>query len=148
MAIVNRALDSSQQELEFYSTYGAFSTGASNAPAVVPIAMIPYASNLVAARVSATGLSGAPTLDLSITRFIVGSGSTSYLGGFTTLTFVGIGTSGMQSVTIAAAGSTALSLFAGDVIYGSVAGQDSAISRMSVSIVVKATQSIKTHFGL
>lgn len=148
MAVVNRALDNSQQETEFYESFGAFSTGASNLAVSVPIAMIPYPSTLVAARVAATGISGSPTLDLSITRFIVGSGSTSYLGGFTSIALQAVGTSGIQSVTIAAAGSTALNLLAGDVVYGSVAGQDSAVTGLAVSIVIDATQSIKTHFGL
>ncbi len=102
----------------------------------------------MAARAAATGISGAPLLDLSITRFIVGSGTTSYLGGFTTLTLQAVGTSGIQSATIAVAGSTALSLLTGDVVYGSVSGQDSAVTGLAVSLVVDATQSIKTIFGL
>ncbi len=148
MAVVNRALDVSQKEREYSAQFGAFSTGASNAAVSVPIAMIPYPATLVAARAAATGSSGSPTLDLSIKRFIVGSGSTAYLGGFTTLALQNVGTSGILSVTIAAAGSTALGLLAGDVIYGSFAGQDSAVTGLAVSIVINATQSIRTHFGL
>lgn len=148
MAVINRALDNSQQEWEYSAQFGALGTGASNAAVSLPIAMIPYPSTLVAARAAITGSSGSPTISLSIKRFIVGSGTTAYLGGFTTLALQNVGTSGLQSVTIAVAGSTALGLLTGDVIYGSFAGQDSAATSLAVSIVIDATQSVRTHFGL
>lgn len=148
MAVINRALDNSEQEWEFSAQYAALGTGASNAAVTLPIAMIPFPSTIVAARAAATGASGSPTIALSIKRFIVGSGTTAYLGGFTTLALQNVGTSGILSVTIATAGSTALGLLAGDVIVGSFAGQDSAVTRLAVSIVIDATQSIRTHFGL
>ncbi len=148
MAIVNRALDNSQQERELSAVYGAFSTGASNATVDVPVGIVPYPATLVAARASATGVSGSPTVALYIQRFIVGSGTTAYLGGFTTLALQAVGTSGAQSVVIAAAGSTALGLLTGDVILGTFAGQDSAATGLALTVVIDAIQDIRTHFGL
>ncbi len=148
MGVTNGARDSSGQEREYYAGYGAFSTGASNATVDVPIAVIPYASTLIGARAAATGISNVPTLNLYVQRFIVGSGTTAYQGGFTIISLQAVGTSGIQSVTIAAAGSTALGLLAGDVITGTFAGQDSAVTSLAVSVVIKATQDIRQFFGL
>ncbi len=147
MAICNRDLGTGEQQIEFNSNFGAFDTGASNAAVLVPLAMIPYPATLSAVKAGVLGLSGAPTVAFSIQRFIIGSGNTLYTGGMTTLTLTNAGTSGIQSVVIAAAGSTALQLQAGDVILGSFAGQDTAATSLAVSVVVQAVQDIKTWFG-
>ncbi len=142
MAICNRDLDASEQKIEIVANYGVLATAL-----VVPVGIVPWPCTLVGARVAATGLSGAPTGALKINRFIVGSGTTVYLGGFTTLTLQTVGTSGIQSVVIAAAGSTALSLLAGDEItYTS--GAANAAATVAVSVVVQKTQDIVQHFGL
>ncbi len=143
MAICNRDLDASEQKLEIVANYGAVAT-----TLILPVGNVPWPCTIVGARVAAVGISNAPTGALKINRFIVGSGSTVYLGGFTTLTLQAVGTSGLQSVVIAAAGSTALSLQAGDEITYTSAGSNSAVSSLSVSIVVQKTQEIVTHFGL
>lgn len=143
MAICNRDLDSSQQKYVLEASYGPLATGATQ-----PIAIVPSSSTIVGARVAAFGISGSPTVALTIQRFIVGSGSTSYLGGFTTLTMQAAGTSGVQSVVIAAAGSTALNLQAGDVIMSTTGGANSAVTGVNVTLVLQATQDIRTYFGL
>jgi hypothetical protein len=102
---------------------------------------------VVAAKIAAFGISGTPTAALSIQRFIVGSGVTSYLGGFTTLTMIAAGTSGAQSVVTAASGSTALQLLAGDVIMMTTGGANSAVTGVAVDLVVQYTQDIKSYFG-
>ncbi len=142
MAICNRDLDASEQKLEIAANYGNVAT-----TLVIPVGIVPYPCTLIGARVAATGISNSPTGALKINRFIVGSGSTVYLGGFTTLTLVDVGTSGIQSVVIAAAGSTALSLQAGDEFTWTSAGANSAAT-VAVSIVVQKTQDIVSHFGL
>lgn len=142
MAICNRDLDPSQQKEVVAANYGAVATSL-----VIPVGIIPYPATIVSARVAATGISGSPTGALKINRFIVGSGSTVYLGGFTTLTVQAVGTSGVQSVVIAAAGSTALQLQAGDEITYTSAGSNAAVASLAVSVVIQATQDIKTFFG-
>ncbi len=142
MAICNRDLDSSQQKGVLAANYGVVAT-----TLTIPVGVVPYPSVVVAARVAATGISNAPTVSLRIKRFIVGSGSTQYLGGFTTLTLVASGTSGIQSVVTAAAGSTALQLQAGDEIVAVSAGTNAAATNLAVSVVIQATQDIRTFYG-
>jgi hypothetical protein len=142
MAICNRDLDPSEQKHVLAANYGAVAT-----TLVLPVGVVPYPSTIVSARVAATGISGAPTGALKINRFIVGSGSTVYLGGFTTLTLQAVGTSGVQSVVIAAAGSTALNLLAGDEITYTSAGANAAVSGLAVSVVIQATQDIRSYYG-
>lgn len=144
MAICNRDLDSSQQEIVLEQSLVAVANGVT-----LPVCAIPTQSLLLGARVAGFGISGAPTGALTIKRFIVGAGTTSYLGGFTTLTVQSVGTSGIQSVVIAAAGSTALNLQAGDVImYTSGGGSGAALESVSVSVIIKAVQEIRQNFGL
>ncbi len=142
MAICNRDLASSEQTHEISANYGLVATSLT-----LPIGIVPYPANIVSARVSAKGLSNAPTGSLRIQRFIVGSGATAYLGAFTTLTLVDAGTSGILAPVQAAAGSTALSLLAGDVITYVSAGSNSAVDSLSVAVVVQATQDIRSWFG-
>ncbi len=142
MAICNRDLDSSQQKSVLTANYGVLATSLT-----VPVGVVAYPSTIVAARVAAIGISNTPTGSLRINRFIVGSGSTQYLGGFTTLTLVASGTSGIQSVVTAASGSTALQLQAGDEIVYVSAGSNAAATNLAVSVVIQATQDIKTFYG-
>jgi len=142
MAIVNRDLDSSEQKVSVAQTFGPLATGVT-----VPIHVVASPCNVVAAKIAAFGISGTPTAALSIQRFIVGSGVTSYLGGFTTLTMIAAGTSGAQSVVTAASGSTALQLLAGDVIMMTTGGANSAVTGVAVDLVVQYTQDIKSYFG-
>jgi len=143
MAICNRDLGFSEQEKLLGDAYGALATGVT-----VPVATVPWPCTIQSAKVAAFGISGTPTVALTIQRFIVGSGVTSYLGGFTTLTMQAAGTSGVQSVVTAAAGSTALLLQTGDVIMATTGGANSAVTGLQVSVVVQATQDIRSWFGV
>lgn len=148
MAICNRDKDPSEQKFDFSSNLGAFSTGASNASVTFPLGIVPWSGVISKARVSALGISGTPTLDFQLTRFITGSGSTIISGGFTTLTLQLVGTSGAQTWVSAATSSTFLNLTKGDVLQGVFAGQDSAVTSLGVDFVIQATQDIKTYFGV
>lgn len=142
MAICNRDMDSSQQKYVLQSSFGAVATGVT-----LPVAIVPSPSTISAAKVASFGHSGSPTVQLTIQRFIVGSGVTSYLGGFTTLTLTAAGTSGVNAVVTAAAGSTALNLLAGDIIMATSGGANSAVTGLSVELVLQASQDIRTYFG-
>ncbi len=142
MAICNRDLDVSEEKHNINANYGLVAT-----TLVLPVGIVPYPATIVSARVAAVGISNAPTGALKINRFVVGAGSTVYLGGFTTLTLQAVGTSGVQSVVVAAAGSTALQLQAGDEITYTSGGSNSACDSVSVTVIVQATQDIRTWFG-
>ncbi len=143
MAICNRDLDVSQQKTSLRGSAGAVVTGSTLAMVIIDS---PCAVS--AAKVALFGVSNTPTVLLSVQRFIVGSGVTSYLGGFTTLNGQAAGTSGVQSIVTAAAGSTALLLQAGDVVMATVAGTNAAVTSLAVDLVVQYTQDIKSYFGV
>ena len=143
MAITNRALDASEQRKLIEFGIGAVATGAT-----LLVAQIPYASTLEAVKVSAQGLSGSPTYDLRVWRFIVGTGVTTIAGGATTLTGVAMGTSGAQSMVLAASGSTLLNLLPNDVITLTSGTANTAVTGLNVAVVIKAVQDIKISFGV
>ena len=152
MAIVNRDLDSSQQTAVLNcAIYSSLSAGAS-AGVVTPgvqtgktyvLANIGSPAQLVAAAAGAYGVSGSLATSLWIYRFA---------GGFTsiavgqTLAVQGYGTSGLQGISCFA-GSTFL-LQNGDQVALYAQGANAACDSITVSLVVKALQDIKTSFGV
>ena len=142
MAIMNRDLDVTQQMDTIQASFGVVATGAT-----VVAAMVPSQSTLQAVKVSAFGLSGSPTYDLRILRFIVGAGVTSIAGGATTLTPLTFGTSGMASMVLASAGSTLLNLLPNDLITLTSGGSNAAAT-VAVAVVVQNIQDLKQSFGV
>lgn len=143
MGITNRAKDVSEQRDSIQGEFLAVATGIT-----LLVAQIPYNSTLDAVKVSAQGLSGAPTYDLRVWRFIVGTGVTTIAGGATTVTPSTMGTSGPTSMVLAATGSTLLQLLANDVITLTSGVANAAVTALAVSVVIKAVQDIKTTFGV
>ncbi len=145
MGITNRAKDDSEQKYIFYGNYGVIGTTPTASTEVV-IGSIPFPSTIRKVVASASGVSGAPTLDMYIQRFTT-TGIT-LAGGATTLVLQNRGTSGIQSFVLAASGNTLLNLQSGDVVTAVFAGADTAVDALSVAIVVEAVQDIKTSFGV
>lgn len=143
MAITNRSLDPSEQIRSLPFSYGLVATGSTLQACVVP-----FASTLRAVRVAAVGLSGAPTIDMRVWRFIPGAGATAIAGGATTLAAQAVGTSGVQAMVLAAQGSTLLNLVAGDVITLTSGGANAAAAQLSGAVVIQAVQDIRTTFGV
>ncbi len=141
MAIVNRTLDVSQQQSESQSSYQAVATGAT-----LLVAAIPYPSTLKQVKVACQGVSGSPTYDLRVWRFIVGTGVTTIAGGATTLTGQAMGTSGVQSMVLAAAGSSFLNLQANDILTLTSGTASTAVTGLDVAVVIQATQDIVSWF--
>lgn len=141
MGVVNRTLDVSLQQNDLQASYGAVVTGAT-----LQLCMIPAPCTLKQVKVAAAGLSGAPTYDLRVLRFIVGTGVTTIAGGATTLTATAVGTSGIQSMSLAAAGSSFLNLIAGDVLTLTSGGANTAVVDLSVAVVLQNTQDIVSWF--
>ena len=141
MAITNRTLDVSEEQVQIQAAYQTVATGVT-----MLAAMIPYPAILKQVKVAAQGISGSPTYNLRVWRFIVGTGVTTIAGGATTLAGVALGTSGIQSMALAAEGSTLLTLLAGDVITLTSAGSNAAVSGIDVACVIQATQDIKSWY--
>ena len=142
MAIVNRDLDASEQKYEVHQTLGLVGTGKT-----LTLFVAPDACSIEGIRTTAVGLSGSPTLQFAITRFVVGAGASSEIRGFTLLTPLAVGTSGVNSAVLASSGATVLTMAAGDYLAVATGAANTAAT-YSVTVVVKALQDIKSHFGL
>lgn len=142
MGLTNRDKDSSEQKQTFTASFGAVATGST-----LSLAVVPWPAELKAVRAAAHGLSGSPTVDLRILRFVSGAGMTAIAGGMTTLTLQAVGTSGVQSGALASAGSSLLQLQAGDVITATHGAANTNVLGVSYALVLQALQDIKSHFG-
>lgn len=143
MALVNRDKDVSEQRDNNTESFTATATGVT-----LGVFSVPYPATLDGVRVAGHGLSGAPTLDFAVLRFIVGTGVTTITAGFTTLTVTEFSTSGLQSVVTVASGNTLLNLLAGDIITATTGGSNTAAKGYELSVITKAAQDIKTTFGV
>ncbi len=136
-------MDATEQKRTFVASFSAVATGIT-----LPVLNVPFNSTLSGIRVTGAGFSGTPTYDFKVQRFIAGTGLTVISGGSTTLTGAAYGTSGMNSVVLAAAGSSLLTLLANDVITCTSGAAASAVTALNVSVVIQAVADIKTTFGL
>ena len=143
MGIVNRTKDVSEQYEVLESTFAALATGAS-----AIVAHVPWPCFLKAGKMAAFGLSGSPTAQLVINRFIVGTGLTAISVGSANA-LPAYGTSGVMvsGASLPAAGSTLLNLQANDVVMVQIAGSSANVLGLSVELVVQPVQDIKKYFG-
>lgn len=138
MGIVNRTLAESEQQDALRASHSTVTNGNAR-----HIAIIERAQTIQQVRVTASGVSGAPTAQLRITRF----GGASWLVGLS-FAVPAIGVSGaMGGLSLPAAGDTRLNLIKDDlveVIYGG--GTGAAFDHGSIEVVVKNLQDIKTWY--
>lgn len=133
MAIVNRSLDSSEQIKDVYVNIKGTAVSTSD-----QVYHAPHALEIQGARLAAEGISGSPTTQLQIQRFVTGAGETQIPLG-AALALVAVGTSGPQSYVF-----SSTTLQAGDQVVATQAGAGSAAAQLSVALVVKAVQDIKS----
>jgi hypothetical protein len=161
MGIINRTKDASEQRERFFvPIQGSFGlspgipTGSTFMAAIVP-----YACVIEEAQLAAFGVSGSPTFNLALSRFITGTGFTTWIlasgssnipaiygtsgpGSFGASTFGG---SGM--LLLNASGSTLNILVANDVLSVTVAGSNASATSAVVGFVLRPTSDIKKNFG-
>lgn len=138
MGIVNRSKDVSEQYENIDMMQSGTVTGKNY---LVGRAKRPC--QIQTARATAVGMSGAPTATLKLQRFVVGAGLTTIsISG--ALTHTAIGTSGVQTFSMPAAGSSLLDLQAGDFVVATTAGTDAALEQLLVEVIVKNIQDIKS----
>ena len=141
MAIVNRSKDASEQHEVLTAPLGAVETGATRT-----IFIAPYPVTLKQVRVAALGLSGAPQHKITLNRFVVGAGATAI--DITAAAAVpAVGTSGLYTPSIPAAGSSLLSLQAGDYLTVISSVANTALANCTYQLVMQAVQDIKTFNG-
>lgn len=141
MGIINRTKDASEQkELIVDNIPNGTVTGTT-----VALYTAPRAQTITDARSYCLGLSGAPTSTLKLSRFVVGAGQTTIsISG--ALTLSAFGTSGGQQYSMPAAGSSLLSLQAGDQIVMVAGGSNAAVASLLTEIVVQNVADIKGWF--
>jgi hypothetical protein len=133
MGIVNRTLDTSEQKRDHFVNIDVSTTATSD-----QIYHAPHGVDMVAAKLSAVTLSGAPTCQLQIKRFVTGAGETLIPLG-AALTLVAVGTSGPQSYTF-----SSTTVLEGDLLVATHAGTNAGVAQLGIALVVKSTQDIKS----
>ena len=140
MGIVNRTLDTTQQKKLIEVLIDDTITARE-----YPIYVVPHAQSLVDAKNACLGLSGAPTMTLKLSRFVAGAGLTTWtIGG--ALTVKALGTSGIQTYSLPAAGDSLLALQKNDIVYAVAGGTNAAVSDNCVALVVQDLQDIVSWF--
>lgn len=133
MGIVNRTLDASEQTFLAAETLVGTVTGRSEVAV-----HLPHPATAIRARISAVGLSGSPTAQLQIRRFVAGAGQTLIPLG-AALALQAVSTSGPQAYTF-----SATALQAGDAVVVTHAGTNAACEQLHVALVMQATQDVKS----
>lgn len=140
MGIINRTNDISEQKDLVYASFQNVATAAT-----MLIHKAPRPQVITDAKCSTVGISGAPTLQLALERFVVGSGLTHIsIGG--ALTAANLSTSGSQTFSLPATGSSLLQLASGDVLCMVSAGSNAAAVQYMVDVVVQNVQDIKAWY--
>lgn len=140
MGIINRTLDGTEQKEVIKENIVLGATGQD-----FVIHRAPRAQTISAAYATSIGLSGAPTGTLKLQRFVVGAGLTTIaISG--ALTVAAIGTSGAQSMSLPAAGSSLLNLAAGDVLVYTTGGSNAGTYQTLVQVVVQNLGDFKAWF--
>ncbi len=141
MAIVNRDLDVSEQKQPFAFSLNPLNTGITAVAVVIPTPGI-----LAGVQVKSQGLSGSPVVSCEILRFNAGAGITGILLG-ATVAVAGVGTSGPQTYALPSQGSSLVQVLAGDMIVFRNLVANSAVALFAGTVVIKATQDIKSYQG-
>lgn len=140
MGIINRTMDASEQKELVQAEITSTTTGKDYIVHKAPRAQV-----ITDAKATAVGMSGAPTATLKLQRFVAGAGLTTIsISG--ALTHVAIGTSGTQTFSLPATGSSLLSLAAGDVLVATTGGTNAGLEQAFIQVVVQNLQDTKAWF--
>lgn len=157
MAITNRALDVSEQKQVirriFSKTYVGVSLITNNYFAGVAaglsllVCSVPVPSVIKQLMVSCENMTNSLILAFNVKRFIAGTGITVINNAFGTLGLQNFSVSGAQSVSLPAAGSSLLSLLAGDEIIMIPTGAAGLADDVTVDLVIQAVNDVKQIYG-
>ncbi len=147
MALVNRDKDVSEQKLSYHSKFNT--SVAASAGSNFHAFVAPYPCTLKAIELAAETVSGAPSVAFAISRFVVGAGATTYGVTGATTAVLAFSTSGAVAVSMAAAGSSLLTLSTGDVLVCQqlFGAGNLGLGGLTCAVVVQALQDIREHFG-
>jgi hypothetical protein len=142
MAIVNRDLDSSEQLYTMEHTVGALGTGVS-----AWIGLVPAPGQVLQVALSGRGLSAVPVYTLAVARWTSAGITNISLGQAVTLASAFGLSGGVVGATYAASSSLA-AVQTGDLLVLNTSGANTAVTDLSVAVVIKATQDIKRTFSI
>lgn len=147
MGIINKNLGKSQRREVIQNEWSALANGSTIVAAVVP-----YPSILEVVQMYGFGLSGAPTVQVIVNRFIPGTGFTAFNLG-STMALPAFGTSGVLSLTMGFSlpqiGSTLTLLLVNDVVMIQTGGGSSAaVTGLCGAVVLEPIQDAKNQFGV
>ena len=142
MGIINRELHLSEKRRVLSEGLAPVVTGAT-----LPAIVFPYNCTVDAISLVAIGLSGAPVMSFFVNRFIVGTGVT-LIGLGVTVTASDFGTSGVQSASLPAFGSSLLNMLTNDVLTIKTSAANTAMAGLKVTCVARTTDDIVSQFGL
>lgn len=146
MAIVNRDLDSSQQVMNW--AQGVRNVGSSlglGQGGTFMLGVVPCPMQLVGAGIASRGSSGTLGAQVSVERFVAGSGYTTIILG-ASMALWAFGTSGGQTFNVGAG--VTYTLQTGDVLNLTFSGVATASADQAcVTLALKALQDIKSSFG-
>lgn len=135
MGLINRDKDTTEKQFPLTASLGLVSTGQTT-----PLTVVPFMSNLTAAQLAATGLSGSPNYSLWASRLLTAGITTFNVGA--SLVAANFGVSGGQSFVCA----TGVTLNAGDVLYLNTAVANTA-AYATVTLVLKALEDFRNTLG-
>lgn len=140
MGIANRDKDNSEKNYLIQNTLGAIATGVS-----VLVGSVPSAGQILALNLGAVGASAQPVYQLALRRWTT-AGVTTYTIGSAITMIATFGTSGgIQGVSF---NSSSFAVQAGDHLVLNSSGSNTAVTDLSVGIVIQATQDIKQQYGI
>lgn len=137
--IVNRDLDQSERKLVIQSKIAPTVTGGT-----YQIGVVPFAAQVLGGYEAALGLSGAPTSQIKVQRFIPGTGVTVITGIFNALTLTAYGTSGLQGHSLVGA---SFLLMPKDLLFCETGGTNAAVNSTAIAVVIQALEDVKTILG-
>jgi hypothetical protein len=150
MAILNRTKDISEQRVVLPFANAATATGVT-----LTVGVVPWPAVIDCAQMAAWGLSSAPSYELALNRFIVGTGFTTIvLAKGTSNVVAEYGTSGpgaiggLSAMICVSSGSTLAQLLPNDVLTITSGVANSAAKGVAFSIAIRPIQDAKVHFGV
>lgn len=147
MGIENRSKDASEQKLSLHFNQNVALTGGETGV----LSFVPFPCCLNVANIATFSVQGTPNIIFTLSRFIPGTGSTTWFLG-STFSPVDFGTSGVLTagISLPVSGSTLTKFIANDIIGYQIGagGSTSGIFGLAGCFVVTPLQDIKVYLGL
>lgn len=140
MGIANRDKDASEKNYLIQNTLGAIAVNVS-----LLVGSVPSAGNLLGFQLGAVGASGSPVYQMAVRRWTTAGVTTYTIGSAVTLLGTFGVSGGVQGISF---NSSSFPLQSGDHLVLNSSGANTAVTDLSVGVVIQATQDIIQKFGI